>query len=54
MMLRQLSDRLGNQLTQVPLAVQIVRTGCRVFELERAVVIVPVSLDRLEQHERVP
>src|SRR5678815_1004684 len=50
----QLRDRLRHQLAQVTLAVEIVRTCRRIFELEWAIFVLPASLHRLEEHERVP
>src|SRR5688572_19422354 len=53
-MLGQLGNRLLDELAQVALAVEVVRTRRRILELERTVFVLPVLLDRLEEHERVP
>src|SRR2546427_9132951 len=45
----ELADALVHRLLQVALAVQVVRPRRRVLKLERAVVGLPVLLDRLEQ-----
>src|SRR2546426_6902385 len=50
----ELPHALVHSLLEVALAVEVVRARGRVFELQRAVVGLPVLLDRLEQHERVP
>src|SRR5439155_395455 len=49
----ELPDALIHRFLEVALAVQIVRPGGRVLELERPVVGLPVFFDRLEQDERV-
>src|SRR5207247_10342135 len=50
----ELPHALVHRFVEVALAVEVVRARGRVFELQRAVVGLPVLLDRLEQHERVP
>src|SRR5438034_4318406 len=50
----ELPHALVHRFLEVALAVEVVRARGRVFELQRAVVGLPVLLDRLEQHERVP
>src|SRR2546426_3542945 len=50
----ELPHALVHSLLEVALAVEVVRARGRVFELQRAVVGLPVLLDCLEQHERVP
>jgi hypothetical protein len=52
--LRQFVDRLLDHLPQVAPAIQIIRPVRVVLPLQRAVVGVPVLLDRLEQDQRVP
>src|SRR3989442_7533638 len=49
----ELPDALVHGLLEIPLAVEVIRPGGRVLELQRAVVGLPVLLDRLEQHERI-
>jgi hypothetical protein len=53
MMFRKPFHRLLDELPQVALPIQVVGTGMRILELERTIVVLPVLLDRLEQHERV-
>src|SRR5881398_3097802 len=49
----QLVHALVDGFLEEALAVQVVGPGRGVFELERAVVRLPVLFDRLEQHQRV-
>src|SRR6266436_8147972 len=35
------------------LAIHVIRTGCRVFELERTIIVLEVLLDRLKENQRV-
>src|SRR5688572_28459251 len=46
-MLGKLSNRCLDQLPQVTLAIQVIRTRSRILELQRAVVLLPRSPNRL-------
>src|SRR5215217_1634616 len=52
-MLWQLCHRLLDDLPQVPLTVHVIRPRGRILELKGPVVLLPVLLNRLEQHQRV-
>src|SRR5690606_9976604 len=52
--LRQLLDRLLDDLLEVPLPVQTVGSQRGVLELERPMLRLPVRRQLLEQHQRVP
>ena len=54
MMLGELLDRLFDLGAEVALAEQIVGLVLGVLPLERTVIGVPVLLERLEEHERIP
>src|SRR3982751_2696619 len=53
MVRRQLRHRLRHEFAQVPFPVEVVRTGRRILELQRPVLVLPIALHRLEQHERI-
>ena len=50
MMLWKLRDRVFDELTQMPLAVEIVRSRRGILELQRSLFVLPVALDRLKEH----
>ena len=52
--LGELCHTLLNDLSQVTLPVHIIRTGGRIFELKRAILVLEVLLNRLEENERIP
>src|SRR5262245_32354544 len=51
---RKLFNGFLHCLTQVPLAVQVVRTRSRVFELQWTVVVLPIPTNGLEENQWVP
>src|SRR5687767_1642333 len=53
-MLGKLSNRRLDQLPQVALAIQVIRARSRILELQRPVVLLPRSPNRLEEHQRIP
>src|SRR4051812_1973052 len=53
MVRRQLRHRFGDQFAQVALPIEVVRPCGRILELQRPILVLPVALHRLEQHERV-
>src|SRR5690349_8043531 len=38
----------------MPLPVHVIRSGCSILELQWSIVILPVFLDGLHQHQRIP
>jgi len=52
-MLGQPLHRLLHELTEVPLPVHVIRPRVAILELQRPLLILPVLLDGLKQHERV-
>src|SRR3954464_12947147 len=52
-MLGQLRHRVLDQLAQMALAIHVVRTRRGILELERSLLVFPVRLDRLKEHERI-
>src|SRR6185503_4424697 len=53
MMLGQLGDGLLNEMPEMTLPEEIVGTRGRILELQRALLVLPVVLNCLEQHERI-